>query len=33
MSPNQDGDEAKSGERFAHHFETEQAGLKILDSI
>lgn len=26
MSTNKDGDEARLGERFAHRFETEQAG-------
>ncbi|MCJ1467470.1 hypothetical protein MMC07_006095 [Pseudocyphellaria aurata] len=34
MSTNVDGDETKSGERFAHRFETEQAGLeKLIEQV
>ncbi|MCJ1269701.1 hypothetical protein MMC22_009593 [Lobaria immixta] len=34
MSTNQDGDETKSGERFAHRFETEKAGIeKLIDQV
>lgn len=34
MSTNQDGDETKSGERFAHRFETQKAGIeKLIDQV